>query len=93
MGFLCRSYVRGDIMLSSECIWAYREQFGDSECAFAEPSSNIFVVNPDTGIAYISSGYETDEEFFNRLERCKQEHRNLFFEEWDEFVIEPGVLY
>ena len=80
-------------MLTSKCIWAYREQFVDSECAFAEPSSNIFAVDPDTRKTYISSGYETDEEFFDRLERSKREHRNLFFEEWDEFVMQPGVLY
>ena len=29
----------------------------------------------------------------DRLERSKRENRNLFFEEWDEFIMIPGVLY
>lgn len=60
---------------------------------FAEPSSNIMVLNPDTGKYYISPYNETEEEFMDRLERSKRENRTLFFEEWDEFIMIPGVLY
>ena len=80
-------------MLTSKCVWAYRVQFGTKKCMFAEPSCNIMVVNPDTGKTHISPHNETDEEFMDRLERSKCEHRNLFFEEWDEFIMKPGVLY
>lgn len=51
------------------------------------------VLNPDTGKYYISPYNETEEEFMDRLERSKRENRNLFFEEWDEFIMIPGVLY
>lgn len=80
-------------MLTSKCVLAYREQFDTYDCAFAEPSCNIMVVDPDTGKYHISPYNETDEEFMDRLERSKREHRNLFFEEWDEFIMKPGVLY
>lgn len=80
-------------MLTSKCVWAYREQFGTNECAFAEPSCSIMVLNPDTMKYHISPYNETEEEFMDRLERSKRENRNLFFEEWDEFIMIPGVMY
>lgn len=80
-------------MLTSKCVWAYREQFDTKKCVFAEPSSHIMVLNPDTGKYYISPYNETEEECMDRLERSKRENRNLFFEEWDEFIMIPGVLY
>lgn len=80
-------------MLTSKCVWAYREQFGTKKCAFAEPGSQIMIFNPDTGKYHISPFDETEEEFKDRLERSKRENRNLFFEEWDEDIMIPGVLY
>ena len=80
-------------MLTSKCVWAYREQFHTNGCAFAEPSNNIMVVDPDTGKTLISPKDETEKEFMDRLDRSKREHRNLFFEEWEEFVMKPDVLY
>ena len=80
-------------MLSGKSVYAYREQFDTDDCAFAEPSNNIMVTNPANGKTYISPNAETDESFMNRLERCKIEQRNLFFEEWEEFVMKPDVVY
>lgn len=80
-------------MLTSKCVWAYREQFDTNKCMFAEPGNEIMVINPDTGKYHISPYNETEEEFMDRLERSKRENRNLYFEEWDEFIMLPGVMY
>ena len=80
-------------MLTSKCVWAYRAEFNTNDSAFVEPSNNIMVVDPATGKAHISPNSETEKECMERLNRSKREHRNLFFEEWEEFVTKPGVLY
>lgn len=80
-------------MLTSKCIWTYREQFNNEDCFFAEPGNNIIIINPDTKKTYISPEEETEIIFMDRINRCKQEHRNLFFEEWDEFVTGVDVFY
>jgi hypothetical protein len=72
---------------------AYREQFKDNNCAFAEPGNRIMVINPENGKTYISPFEESESDFMGRIERSKQECRNLFFEEWEEDVLIPGVLY
>ena len=80
-------------MLTSECVWAYREQFNTNSCAFEEPGSCIVVENQDTGVSYISPPDETEKVFMDRLERCKREQRNLFFEEWEAYKAISDVLY
>ncbi len=74
-------------MLTSKCVWAYREQFGNHNCAFAEPGNQIMIFNKETGISYLSPTGETDVVFFDRLARSQSEGRNLFYEEWDPFEL------
>jgi hypothetical protein len=78
--------------LSVKCILAYRDQFDDN-CFFAEPSDLIMVEDPQTKKYYISTYTETEEEFMDRLKRSQEAQRNLFFEEWEEHRIVPGMMY
>lgn len=80
-------------MLTSKCIWSYRKQFCTNDCTFAEPGNNVMIIDPDTGKTHISPDSETEKDFMDRLDRSKREHRNLFFEEWEEFAMKPGVIY
>lgn len=79
-------------MLTEKSVYAYRDLFGTKDCAFAEPGNQI-AVSDVNGKCYISPFHETDEQFADRLERCKQTGRNLFFEEWDEFKYQENCLY
>lgn len=80
-------------MLTSECVWAYREQFNSNECIFAEPSNNIMITDKDSNKSYISPHDETEKIFMDRLVRCEREQRNLFFEEWEEYIPQNNVRY
>lgn len=80
-------------MLTSKCIWAYRDFFNNNDCAFAEPGNQIMILNSVTGDCYLSPFNETDEIFFDRIERCKREQRNLFFEEWKPINYEKEKIY
>lgn len=80
-------------MLSSKSVLAYREQFGNRSCMFAEPSSRIMITDERSGASFISPANETDESFSDRLERSKTAGVNLFYEEWEPLKLEDGVLY
>lgn len=80
-------------MLTSKSLWEYRKQFDTNKCVFAEPGNQIMVLNETTNTYYVSPPDETDEIFMNRLERCKKENKNLFFDEWNTLVYEEKCLY
>lgn len=60
---------------------------------FCEPSDKIMVYNDKTDMWHISPTNETDEIFKDRINRCKEEKRNLFFEEWETFNPNADVIY
>ncbi|MBP1545190.1 MAG: hypothetical protein J6A37_01150 [Oscillospiraceae bacterium] len=80
-------------MLTSNCIDEYRNFFDTTLCAFCEPSDKIMVFCEETHTWYISPTNETDEMFKDRINRCKEEKRNLFFEEWEIFNPNVDVIY
>ncbi len=80
-------------MLTEKNVYEYRKYFDTDNCAFAEPGNQIMIFNKKTSTYHISPPEETNEIFMDRLKRCEEEQRNLFFEEWEEFVMKPGVLY
>lgn len=80
-------------MLTEKNVYAYRKYFDTDNCAFAEPGNQIMVLNEETNIYHVSPPDETDEIFMDRLERCKKENKNLFFDEWNELIYEEKCLY
>lgn len=80
-------------MLTSSCIDSYRDYFGTTLCAFCEPSNKNKVYCGETHTCYISPTNETVEMFMDRINCCKEEKRNLFFEEWETFNPNADVIY
>lgn len=80
-------------MLTEKNVYAYRKYFDTDNCAFAEPGNQIMIFNEKTNTYHVSPPKETNETFMNRLERCKEEQRNLFLDEWQPFNYEDGKLY
>ena len=81
------------MITSTACITKYRELFPEDGCAFSEPGPGVFILMHSSGKCLISPFFETNDEFIDRLERCKAENRNLFYEEWSEFSCEDGKIY
>ena len=79
-------------MISTNCIKAYRDVYPKDDCAYAEPSSLVFIVNSE-GNTFISPFNETDEEFMKRLEKCQEDGINYFYTEWETLKQEKSVLY
>lgn len=78
-------------MLSTKCVFEYRNQFPSDKCYFGEPGSQILIENGET--AFISPFNETDKIFFDRLKRSREVGRNLFYEEWDIFEYDSNYIY
>lgn len=79
--------------LSSKSIFEYRKNFPSDSCFFNEPGSGILIESKSKQKAFISPPDETDEIFLNRLIRCKETGRNLFYEEWETFEYISGYIY
>ena len=79
-------------MISFDAIKAYREQYPEDECHCGEPTG-IFI-SSKCGTYWVPDNFETDKEFFDRLERSKEAGRNLFYEEWKPFEgYKEGCMY
>lgn len=82
-------------MITPARINDYYSVFPKDSCAFLEPGNDLYIVSKETGIGYISPKDEDDSIFLDRLERCKKDGKNYFYEEWKEYkpVYEPSVYY
>lgn len=81
-------------MVTNESMDLYRKQYPKDHCFYAEETGNIMIELPD-GTSFIprENKDEEDSVFLDRLERSKQAGRNLFYEEWELFEEEEGVIY
>lgn len=79
-------------MLTDTCIEKYREQYPLDDCFYGEPNDLIMISN-DENVTVIQPIDETEAVFLDRLERSKKAGKNLFFEEWNRFEYEEGMLY
>lgn len=68
--------------LNDACMFAYRKQYPRDACGFDEGTGYMAIEHRDT--VYAQPEDETNESFMERLERGRQEGRNLFYEEWPE---------
>ncbi len=76
-------------MLSSECLYAYRDLYPEDTMYYLEPGDLLFLGHED--LRLIQPYDETDEEFMVRLKRCTKE-KNLFLEEWPEYTTDYANL-
>ena len=71
---------------------AYEASGLDGHFMYLEPGGEPSVHFPN-GDAFVAPHDETMEAFLDRIERSKKAGRNLFFEEWEFWEPEPGVIY
>ncbi len=77
--------------LTIRCVDAYKEQYPDDHCFIHITGGGV---NIETKHKTYRQPYdETEEEFFDRLERSRKVGRNLFYEEWEIFEYEEGTVY
>ncbi len=73
-------------MVSYDSISKYWKQYPDGGIGYSEPDGGLMISNLENGKTYKAPANETDELFEDRLERSKKARRNLFFEEWEEYI-------
>ena len=78
-------------MLSEECMNEYRKQYPDEMCIYSASSGRMMIGNGEKAV-FEPIG-ESDEVFFNRLERSIKFNKNLFYEEWEPFDYKEGCYY
>lgn len=79
-------------MITTASLNAYRLEYPEDSCAFAEPSSLVFITNSKNE-SYISPFNETDETFIRRLKRSIHDGINYFYHEWEKYQSENSILY
>lgn len=67
-----------------DCLMEYAKLYPNDDFGLFEPSDLMYIASGDKIV--ISSYQETKSGFMKMLERCKTEGRNVFLEEWDEYV-------
>ena len=77
-------------MIHPESVLQYQKSLQDYNCGYAVPSSFVMVTSPE-GKHYLSPDNEDDYAFLDRIERSRKAGRNLFYEEWPEYVFEPNA--
>ena len=81
-------------MIQWSSIQQYRKQYPDDSCAYdAVGYGEVLIECRETGEMYRSPSQETDEEFLDRLSRCRAANRNLFYEEWEKMLYNPNLKY
>lgn len=80
-------------MISYSSILKYRDLYPNDFCAYGEPSDNVLISNNETGESFVSPSDETDEVFLDRINRCKESNKNLFYDEWEKFEYKEGIIY
>ena len=82
--------------MSDSIICAYEEAFPDSKVCFLMPSGELSVVDLENNREHLMPEEETEETFMDRIHRSQAQGRNLFFEEWHEYIHEwetdPDVI-
>ena len=82
--------------MSDAMFTAYEEAFPESKLCFLSPSGDMTAVDLEKDIEYVKPFDETEEVFMDRIRRSKEQGRNLFFEEWPQYVheweTEPDVI-
>ena len=82
--------------MSDTIINAYEQAFPDSKVCFLMPSGNLSVVDFENNREYQMPEDESEETFMDRIRRSQAQGRNLFFEEWPQYVHEwetdPDVI-
>lgn len=78
-------------MISASCVFEYRKQYPDDRCFFSEPGS--FVIIENKGQNFINPPDEDDKTFIERLEKSKKHNHNYFYDEWNIFQYENGMIY
>lgn len=81
----CFSFAREserENMLGQACIEAYERQYPADRCGIDEWEDRIVIESASGEIAVCEPFGETGETFMDRLERSREEHRNLFYDEW-----------
>ena len=79
------------MILSEKCLNLYREQYPDDYCGFQMPTGMFMIESEDT--CYIQPETETDETFMDRIDRSRNQGRNLFYEEWETFEYDDDTEY
>lgn len=80
-------------MISYASVLEYRRIYPDDICAYNEPGNGVIISNKTTGLSFISPDSESDDTFLDRIARCGKENKNLFYEEWNTFENENGMIY
>lgn len=80
-------------MISYTSILEYRKLYPNDICVYNEPGNGILISNRTTGASFISPDGESDETFLDRISRSKEENKNLFYDEWEKFEYEEGMIY
>lgn len=80
-------------MISTKCIFKYREQYPDDSCFFGEPGFGVIIESAVSNKAFISPFDETNETFLDRLNRSQKNGHNYFYDEWKPFEYDPDLLY
>lgn len=82
--------------MSESIICAYEEAFPNSKVCFLMPSGDLSVVDFSSDREYRMPEDESEETFMDRIRRSQEQGRNLFFEEWPQYVheweIDPDVI-
>lgn len=79
------------MMPDESCLFEYRMLFPKDKCFFSEPGPGIIIMTGKS--IFVSPVTETKEIFLTRLTRCKNENKNLFYQEWEEYDYDSGFLY
>ena len=89
--------------ISQRCLDEYNKLFSrydpvqdkwyGSSCGYVQPGPVLWITVEDSDVVYSPRGYETDASFMDRIERCKQTGKNLFFKEWKRDKYDPDAVY
>ena len=72
----------------------YGKQYPKDDCGY-EMNTNelVSLANENDEMVIQKDENETDKIFMDRLKRSKECGRNLFYEEWEPFEYEEGLIY
>lgn len=79
-------------MTAEEYINAYRTSGLDGNVGFLMPDGKLSIELAD-GEVFTAPNDETEDSFLDRIKRSVKAGRNLFTEEWKEFIPESDMIY
>lgn len=79
-------------MTAEEYINAYRTSGLDGDVGFLMPDGKLSIELAD-GEVFTAPNDETEDSFLDRIKRSVKAGRNLFTEEWEEFIPESDMIY